>query len=1122
MSASARTAKKNKKKRAAKLKENSGRGGEPELTQSWLLQQETLEERQRRECTIKLDNVDFSLEEADVYRAAEPFGKISQLALNRGHAFVEYTTPMAATSAYTSLDGAMLGKRALQTLRWNPSVHGALGARRPGGGRGWGRGRGRAGSGSSGAGDNAAGARNEETVHLAHGAGVRPSKSSEGLNVLASGPIGHRGIASSAESAGSYRQQELQHRYRQQLGLEPQQPRQQEPPTGSGSGRPGGIDMTQVVADHSAAFEFNNTWSSKAEHRYMPKKDDFPALGLHKAAPEEFPSLGSAVASLAGRSREPEPEPEPEPESKPQDLELWTDWDVGQVGAWLSSLNGLVGKDACIKAFADNSINGPALELLDNNMLKDDLGITALGDRLALTRGIQELQSGKAGQNSAPTSGQTQSASPRTESPRGRSKSESKMIALMRDQPEGRESFEQVVVDAGATDPLIVYTQQQLGDGATGQVFEGSYRGMLCAVKRMSATERSSLRELEAYRSGSLRHPSLVHYHTCKMEHGLLYLAMDRCSSSLSIASPKAREFLAQAQRDPALQRRLAKQLMEGLTYLHSAEVSMVHRDLKPSNVLVDIPDSGEPRLLICDMGLSKRRDAVVSMSTLGDDVGTLGWKAPIWELNLAATDGETHADALQAGAASDIFSAGLVLFHLLSGGSHPFDTVSWDAGESGSSPGSSGSGPTTERKTQTERQARIAAWGSEWQKADVEERAQRQLDFMEQLQSPRPKLAVTNSQDPDRKEDTSPSPSRALLGARGNGDGEQHVLSPEAASLIAMMLHPDPTLRIKASQTLVDPYFKLFELQEEDEIPKSKLSKPWRPLQGARGAFGVVYRSSYKGCEVAVKRIIGTGAQPQGLLLIVSGNMARGSVEEDFCREVQLLRNLRHPNIVLFMGWCRAGQDLCIVTELCAMSVEAILHGEKQAHYSTTLALTIAKDAAQGMAFLHEATPPVVHRDLKPANLLVDRAGRVKVCDFGLARRDGAMTDGAGTANYLAPEILLDRGAADTASDVYSYGVVLLELFTRQRPFVTKPQVISHPDIAHLQMSDYYRGGGSLLPIEGFPSMAGEALPAQVAACLALREKRPRFAELAVALEKILRQFKIDQKAARGARAAQ
>jgi serine/threonine protein kinase len=249
---------------------------------------------------------------------------------------------------------------------------------------------------------------------------------------------------------------------------------------------------------------------------------------------------------------------------------------------------------------------------------------------------------------------------------------------------------------------------------------------------------------------------------------------------------------------------------------------------------------------------------------------------------------------------------------------------------------------------------------------------------------------------------------------------------------------------------------------------------------------------------------------------------MARGSVEEDFCREVQLLRNLRHPNIVLFMGWCRAGQDLCIVTELCAMSVEAILHGEKQAHYSTTLALTIAKDAAQGMAFLHEATPPVVHRDLKPANLLVDRAGRVKVCDFGLARRDGAMTDGAGTANYLAPEILLDRGAADTASDVYSYGVVLLELFTRQRPFVTKPQVISHPDIAHLQMSDYYRGGGSLLPIEGFPSMAGEALPAQVAACLALREKRPRFAELAVALEKILRQFKIDQKAARGARAAQ
>jgi serine/threonine protein kinase len=322
------------------------------------------------------------------------------------------------------------------------------------------------------------------------------------------------------------------------------------------------------------------------------------------------------------------------------------------------------------------------------------------------------------------------------------------------------------------------------------------------------------------------------------------------------------------------------------------------------------------------------------------------------------------------------------------------------------------------------------------------------------------------------------------------------------------MMLHPEPTVRIKAPQTLADPYFKLFELQEEDEIPEDKLLQPWRQLQGGEGAFGVVYRSRLQGCDVAVKRIIASGAQQRGLRFSLSGVSARGSVEEDFCREVQLLRKLRHPNIVQFMGWCKAGTDLCIVTELCTTSVEAILHGDQRARYSITMALSIAKDAAQGLAFLHEATPPVVHRDLKPANLLVDRLGKVKVCDFGLARRDGAMTDGAGTPNYLAPEILLGQGAADTASDVYSYGVVLHELFTRERPFVAKLNL--QPKLAHFQMSDYYEEGGSLLPIAGFPAEVGDALPQLVATCLSLqRDTRPRFAVLRDALERIYRLFK-------------
>ena len=106
-------------------------------------------------------------------------------------------------------------------------------------------------------------------------------------------------------------------------------------------------------------------------------------------------------------------------------------------------------------------------------------------------------------------------------------------------------------------------------------------------MKRMQDFERSALREIDAYHSQKLRHPSLIYCQTIKPEHGLLYLAMDLCDCSLSASTSQGRTFLARVQRDAALQRRLARQLMEGLAFLHGPEVCVLHRDLKPSNVLV-------------------------------------------------------------------------------------------------------------------------------------------------------------------------------------------------------------------------------------------------------------------------------------------------------------------------------------------------------------------------------------------------------------------------------------------------------------------------------------------------------------------------------------------------------
>ena len=117
-----------------------------------------------------------------------------------------------------------------------------------------------------------------------------------------------------------------------------------------------------------------------------------------------------------------------------------------------------------------------------------------------------------------------------------------------------------------------------------------------------------------------------------------------------------------------------------------------------------------------------------------------------------------------------------------------------------------------------------------EWADADDEERARRQSDLLEQLQWPR-RLAPL-----DGGAGQSHAPSGG--GLMSAPVVKEEKLSPEAASLIAGMLHPEPSARIKAPQTVADSYFRDFELQDDEEIPEQKLDQPWRPLAGGRGAF--------------------------------------------------------------------------------------------------------------------------------------------------------------------------------------------------------------------------------------------------------------------------------------------
>ncbi|CAN1140123.1 Serine/threonine-protein kinase CTR1 [Linum perenne] len=213
--------------------------------------------------------------------------------------------------------------------------------------------------------------------------------------------------------------------------------------------------------------------------------------------------------------------------------------------------------------------------------------------------------------------------------------------------------------------------------------------------------------------------------------------------------------------------------------------------------------------------------------------------------------------------------------------------------------------------------------------------------------------------------------------------------------------------------------------LEDED------LNIQWRELHVkekiGEGSFGTVHRAEWRGSEVAVKILAQQDFDPQHL--------------KEFLAEVAIMKRLRHPNIVLFMGAVTQPPHLSIVTEyLSRGSLHKLLHKpDARLVLDERRRLSMAYDVAIGMNYLHQLRPPIVHRDLKSPNLLVDSTYTVKVCDFGLSRPKAntylSSKTAAGTPEWMAPEVLRNE-SSNEKSDVYSFGVILWELATLQQPW--------------------------------------------------------------------------------------
>jgi len=197
------------------------------------------------------------------------------------------------------------------------------------------------------------------------------------------------------------------------------------------------------------------------------------------------------------------------------------------------------------------------------------------------------------------------------------------------------------------------------------------------------------------------------------------------------------------------------------------------------------------------------------------------------------------------------------------------------------------------------------------------------------------------------------------------------------------------------------------------------------------------------------VERVLGSGASgtvylgvdPDGvrraLKVLPSGLRGDSSLFARFRTEIDVLRNLDHPNIVkIFEVGENAGQQFYVMEYLSGGSLAEVI--AKRGAVGLGGALDVATAICSALEHAHEAG--IIHRDLKPANVLLDEQGRAKVVDFGIAKF--AEADGVtvtrqvlGTVEYMSPEQAAG-GEIDRRTDIYSLGIVLYEMLTARVPF--------------------------------------------------------------------------------------
>ena len=220
-------------------------------------------------------------------------------------------------------------------------------------------------------------------------------------------------------------------------------------------------------------------------------------------------------------------------------------------------------------------------------------------------------------------------------------------------------------------------------------------------------------------------------------------------------------------------------------------------------------------------------------------------------------------------------------------------------------------------------------------------------------------------------------------------------------------------------------------------------------------GSYATVLELEYLGLKCAGKKI--------HELLLRQGDTSY--TVRRFEEECRLLSQVRHPNIVQFLGvYFQQGMHVPIlVMEFLPNNLTSCI--EQYGIFPKEIGYSILHDVALGLCYLHNQIPTIIHRDLSSNNVLLTSDMTAKISDLGVARivnlpplQVSRMTQNPGTAAYMPPEVMIADPKYDTSMDIFSYGIMMIHLFSGRWPEPQVGQVRTEPDDTMIPVSEAER----------------------------------------------------------------